>query len=144
LTWREAESKTCTSGTEFASVRGIDLLNIARFHVVSEPKRAGRGSVPNILCIQESITVNRDRQITDSGLETLIEVKTTTGPKSSPFWLTANELECANEVPGTYRIYRLFRFSTNARVYRVRGPLEDRLDLRPKVFLATRCGAGPS
>src|ERR1035441_956327 len=30
------ESKTCTSETDFASVWGIDLLNIAGFHVVSE------------------------------------------------------------------------------------------------------------
>jgi len=52
------------------------------------------------------------RSFGDSGEEMFIEVKTTRGPKSMPFLLTANELECARKLGSAYRIYRVFHFGT--------------------------------
>ena len=77
------------------------------------------------------------RSFDDAGGERFIEVKTTKGTKSRPFLFTATELECGQKLKGRYWIYRLFRFGTHVGLFRIRGPLAGRLDLRPKVFLAT-------
>lgn len=77
------------------------------------------------------------RSFDEDGREKSIEVKTTNGPKSMPFLLTATELECAEELKAGYWIYRLFRFGTDVGLFRICGPLEDRLELRPKLFVAT-------
>lgn len=77
------------------------------------------------------------RSFDDAGREKFIEVKTTNGPKSRPFLFTIAELECAKQLKGRYCIYRLFHYGTRAGLFRINGPLEDRLDLRPTVFAAT-------
>lgn len=70
------------------------------------------------------------------GNELFIEVKMTRGPKSMPFFITTNELDCAGRLGG-YWLYRLFRFGPEVQLYRIRAPLEDHLSLRPRVFVAT-------
>jgi nucleoid DNA-binding protein len=77
------------------------------------------------------------RSYDDAGRERFIEVKTTKGAKSRPFLFTATELECGERFKGRYWIYRLFRFGTHVGLFRISGPLAGRLELRPKVFLAT-------
>ena len=77
------------------------------------------------------------RSFDDAGRERFIEVKTTKGPKSRPFLFTGTELECGEELKGRYWIYRLFGFGPHVGLFRICGPLEDRLELRPKVFVAT-------
>jgi hypothetical protein len=77
------------------------------------------------------------RSFDDEGRERSIEVKTTNGPKSMPFLISATELECAEDLKGGYWIYRLFRFAGDVGLFRICGPLDDHLELRPKVFVAT-------
>lgn len=73
----------------------------------------------------------------DTGKQKFIEVKTTRGPKSMPFLLTANEFDCAGKLGASYWIYRVFHFGPDVRFYKIGVPLEDRLLLKPKVFVAT-------
>ena len=77
------------------------------------------------------------RSFDDRGTEKFIEVKTTRGPKSMPFLITANELAFAEEARNRYWIYRLFRFGLDTKFYRIGTPLEDRLLLKPRVLIAT-------
>lgn len=77
------------------------------------------------------------RSFDEDGQEKLIEVKTTNGPNSRPFLVTATELVCSEELKGRYWIYRLYYFGAHVKLFRIRGPLAGRLHLRPKVYVAT-------
>jgi Domain of unknown function (DUF3883) len=44
------------------------------------------------------------------GSEKRIEVKTTRGAATSPFYLTGREVRCSEEHPGSYYLYRVYRF----------------------------------
>lgn len=53
----------------------------------------------------------------------LIEVKTTGLGKYFPFVVTANEVRVSEREPGAYQLYRVFNFSTDARLYTLAGAL---------------------
>ena len=63
----------------------------------------------------------------DDGTPVFIEVKTTKGPITTPFFVTENERRVAAEKRDTFRIYRLFGFGTDSKVYRISEPLETSL-----------------
>lgn len=69
------------------------------------------------------------------GEEIYIEVKTTNGAKEAPFLVTANEIEFSQAQPA-FRLYRLFTFSNEPRMYVLRGPLRDTAALEPVLFRA--------
>ena len=73
-----------------------------------------------------------------AGRELLLEVKTTGGPKSTPFYITKNELHVAAEQKDSYRLIRLynFRFAGLRAAYKLKPPLENRVELLPTVFRA--------
>lgn len=54
-----------------------------------------------------------------------------------PFLLTANEVKCGGDLGDGYRLYRVYGFGPNVRLYRLCGPLDDHLTLVPKVYVAT-------
>lgn len=72
-----------------------------------------------------------------SGRERLIEVKTTTGSRTTPFYLTRNEHELSAERPDEFRLYRLFEFSETPRLFKLRPPLEDAVHLNPEIYRAS-------
>ena len=81
------------------------------------------------------------RSFDDDGAEMFIEVKTTKGPEATAFYITANELRCSQERGPSYRLYRIFDFKKAApKLYRLTGPVAERLDLEVKVYSAT-CAA---
>jgi Protein NO VEIN, C-terminal len=53
--------------------------------------------------------------------ERFIEVKTTGLGKHFPFDVTANEVRCSEDCPEQFRLYRVFDFSNDPRVYVVGG-----------------------
>lgn len=68
-----------------------------------------------------------------------IEVKTTVGDIQRPFMLSAGELECSQQHPENFRLYRLFQFEEElkrARFYVLEGNLNEHLDLHPTEFRA--------
>ena len=67
----------------------------------------------------------------------LLEVKTTNGPKTTPFLITSNELNVSREYPCEFRIVRLYSFRRNARAYRLKPPLEEHTRLSPTVYRAS-------
>ena len=55
--------------------------------------------------------------------EQFIEVKTTGLGKHFPFYVTANEVRCSEDCPERFRLYRVFDFARNPRIYVVGGAL---------------------
>jgi hypothetical protein len=69
--------------------------------------------------------------------ERLLEVKTTGHGLFFPFYVTANEVRCSEDMAKQYRLYRVFDFSRSARVYVLSGSLRETCRLTPAQFLAT-------
>jgi hypothetical protein len=73
------------------------------------------------------------------GKEKKIEVKTTRGDISRPFYLTRNELEVSSKNPKKYYLYRLFDFDSNlnkGKYYVITGDLANSLTLDALVYIA--------
>jgi uncharacterized protein DUF3883 len=72
-----------------------------------------------------------------SGRTRLIEVKTTNGSSRTPFYLSRNERDIAEERPAEWRIYRVHLFAKNPRVFTIAPPLEVSVNLRPETWRAS-------
>lgn len=72
-----------------------------------------------------------------NGDKRLLEVKTTNGPETTPFWISRNELEVSEENRDEYRIARLYHFSRTPEAYKLKPPLADHLHLRAAEYFAT-------
>ena len=68
--------------------------------------------------------------------ERLLEVKTTTGSSTTPFYITSNELEVSKKHHAVFRVVRLYDFHRRTRAYRLRPPLEEQVRLTPAVYRA--------
>jgi hypothetical protein len=72
-----------------------------------------------------------------SGAERLLEVKTTNGTRATPFLLTRTEYEVSEERPADFRIFRIFEFSKQPRLFQLQPPLTSALSLRPELYRAS-------
>jgi hypothetical protein len=72
-----------------------------------------------------------------SGRESLIEVKTTNGAARTPFFLSRNEREFAEERSTDWRIYRVHLFAKNPRIFTIVPPLDVVLNLRAETWRAS-------
>jgi hypothetical protein len=71
------------------------------------------------------------------GGERFLEVKTTVGSQTAPFYLTRNELSFARERPAEFRICRLYDFSKIPRMFEIAPPLDKFVHLEPLSFEAS-------
>lgn len=72
----------------------------------------------------------------NTGDEIHVEVKTTSGPLTTPFFMSAAEMEYAKNCPHCYKIYRLYAYSADAhkvQFFTIEKPLET-LDFTPTIF----------
>lgn len=72
-----------------------------------------------------------------TGSEKYIEVKTTTGSKETPFYLTETELHCSREEKDKFYLYRVFNFNQKlctGELYTLVGNLDDNLILVPTQY----------
>lgn len=74
---------------------------------------------------------------TPSGAPRLIEVKTTCGGQVTPFFLTRNEKAVADHRPEAYRIFRLYDFLDEPRMFKLRPPLESAVLLTTETYRAS-------
>ena len=72
-----------------------------------------------------------------SGEERLLEVKTTTGHRYTPFYLTENERLLSQERPQEFRLMRLYDFIRQPTVFRLKPPLEESVVLKPISYRAS-------
>jgi hypothetical protein len=66
----------------------------------------------------------------------LLEVKATALGKFFPFYVTANEVRCSEEMAARYHLYRVFDLSRSPRLYVLSGSLRERCQLEPTQYLA--------
>ncbi len=74
-----------------------------------------------------------------NGSDRFIEAKTTKYGKSTPFFMTANELRFYRKNESKYHLYRVFKFRSDPRLFTLHGHLEERCILEPsqyKVWIA--------
>jgi Domain of unknown function (DUF3883) len=70
------------------------------------------------------------------GQELHIEVKTTKSGARAAFGLTPNEMRTSKTEPSSFRLYRVYDFGADARLYILEGDLEPLLDLTPTQYSA--------
>ena len=69
--------------------------------------------------------------------ERLIEVKTTGLGKFFPFYVTANEVRCSEDMTDKFHLFRVFDFGRTPRVYILTGSLKENCQLEPTQYRAT-------
>lgn len=67
----------------------------------------------------------------ESGCELLLEVKTTTGHRTTPFFMSENERMLSVQRPEAFRLVRLYDFARSPRAFLVAPPLESHFYIRP-------------
>ena len=70
------------------------------------------------------------------GKTRLIEVKTTIGHQTTPFFISSNEVRLSETRPGEFRLARLYDFAKTPKVFELRPPLRESIILRPSIFKA--------
>jgi len=70
------------------------------------------------------------------GNDRLIEVKATNGGRTSPFFITRNELELSDERPDHFRLYRLYEVAKAPRMFRLKPPIQQAVTLEPETWRA--------
>lgn len=71
-----------------------------------------------------------------TGRERLIEVKTTSFGKRTPFFVTRGELACSQARADEYHIYRLFAFRRAPKLFGLAGAVDVTCQLDPTIFAA--------
>lgn len=74
---------------------------------------------------------------TTNGAAKLIEVKTTNGPATTPFFLSENERQFSEERRDAFHLIRLFDFSVSPQGFELRPPLDKLFALQPISYRAT-------
>lgn len=70
-------------------------------------------------------------------VKTLIEVKTTKGPIECPFFVSANEILASTRNAAHARLYRVFHFGKQPKIYVIPGSLDEALHLEAASYRAT-------
>jgi uncharacterized protein DUF3883 len=73
----------------------------------------------------------------EEGKERFLEVKTTVGSDTTPFYVTRNELSLSSERPEAFRLCRVFDFSVRPRMFELAPPLSDFVHLSPLSYEAS-------
>ncbi|MBI5187434.1 MAG: DUF3883 domain-containing protein [Nitrospinae bacterium] len=76
------------------------------------------------------------RSFEENGTDRFIEAKTTKYGKSTPFFVTPNELDFSRENATRYFLYRVFKFRAEPRLFTLHGYLQDQCILQPSQYLA--------
>jgi len=90
---------------------------------------------------QVSVTVGPSagydiRSYEENGTDRFIEAKTTKYGKSTPFFITPNELRFSEENKCRYFLYRLFKFREAPRLFMMDGSPADHCTLKPSEYIA--------
>jgi hypothetical protein len=73
----------------------------------------------------------------EKGKERFLEVKTTVGADTTPFYVTRNELSLSSERPEAFRLCRVFDFSIRPRMFELAPPLANFVHLSPLSYEAS-------
>jgi hypothetical protein len=76
------------------------------------------------------------RSFDGAGRERLIEVKTTIGHRTTPFFLSENERAFSEERADAFRLVRLYDFARQPRAFELTPPLDKVVQLRAATWRA--------
>ena len=68
--------------------------------------------------------------------ERMLEVKATGLGKFFPFYVTANEVRCSDDIPDQYHLFRVFNMGREPQIYILHGSLRVLCQLEPVLFRA--------
>ena len=71
------------------------------------------------------------------GEERWLEVKTTNGAATTPFWITENERRVSEEHQKVFRLTRIYEFSRGPKAFQLKPPLSAVLNFNASVYKAT-------
>lgn len=74
------------------------------------------------------------RSFDTEGNERFPEVKTTRQGKKHPFFITDAEVRASRELRLSYRLVRVYDFSTNPLIYVLEGPIDEHAKLYPSEY----------
>ncbi len=77
------------------------------------------------------------RSFESDGTERFYEVKTTIGHRRTPFYMSRNERDFAEEAPDNFRIFRLYEVGRSPRSFLIAPPLDSALILEPSAYRAS-------
>lgn len=77
------------------------------------------------------------RSFDERGEDRYIEVKTTCGNRTTPFFISRNERNAAEKYGESYRIFRVFSYYNASSVFVIKPPLDEAVHLEPQVFQAS-------
>jgi hypothetical protein len=72
-----------------------------------------------------------------NGNERFLELKTTIGHKRTPFFLSRNERDFAEEASERFRMFRLYEWGKDPKAFLIKPPLENNLILEPTAYRAS-------
>ncbi len=73
----------------------------------------------------------------ENGREKFIEVKTTVGSQTTPFFMSRNEKDFADEADDRYRVTRIFDFRREPRAFDLTSPLSSFVRFEPESYRAS-------
>lgn len=77
------------------------------------------------------------RSFDEDGRTIFIEVKTTNGAITAPFFISEKELDFSHQAKTDFYLYRVHNFSLMPRIFTLQGSLRNQLSLRPTGYAAT-------
>lgn len=112
------------------------IINFERARLI----RAGKESLAERI-EQVSATVGPSagfdiKSFEENGTDRYIEAKTTKYGKSTPFFVTPNELRFSRDNASSYFLYRLFKFRESPHLFALQGYVKYRCIVEPSEFVA--------
>ncbi len=102
---------------------------------------AGRDDLARKICwvsVTEGDGAGYDiRSFETDGRERLIEVKTTNGHATTPFFISENERAFSEERADVFRLMRLYDFARKPAAFELQPPLDNWVNLNPNSYRAT-------
>jgi hypothetical protein len=127
---REARNRSLGQAGE------LFILNYERARLVALGKEALAARVEHTSMVRGDHEGYDVLSYDDSGVERLIEVKTTKYGADTPFFVTRNEVATSERRAPSYHVYRLFAFRTAPRLYTLPGSISSSCQLAAATFLA--------
>lgn len=113
------------------------IMNYERARLLYAGKESLADRVEQISATSGPVEGYDIRSFEESGEDRFIEVKTTKYGKSTPFFVTPNEIEFSRKNHANYHLYRLFLFRKAPRLYALSGPIDKQCNLIPTEFKAS-------
>jgi hypothetical protein len=110
-------------------------LEARRLHAAGKKKLAGK--VEHVAATQGDGLGYDVHSFDENGKDRLIEVKTTSFGKDTPFFVSRNELARSHHDADIYRLYRVFDFRLRPRLFSINGRIDQWYRLDPATYLAT-------